>query len=165
MSLWFTSDDRKCLCLSLGADISLNTPHLSSSHHVQRSQLSQGNTCSLVHFCCSLQASALVTVGSMTSHRMMGGDLPEETGAECYRVLCQVDWAAGCWAGPTAPLLHHQDRSSSKHWLFVTVMVIVMWPYLPAFAFPSWPRIIFTTVTLANYYKILQDTAEKCILI
>ena len=141
MSLWFTTatDDRKCLCFSLdlGADISLNTPHLSSCHHVQRSQLSQGNTCSLVHFCCSLQASALVTVGSMTSHRMMGGDLPEETGAEtesqCYRVLCQVYWAA---AGPadwlTAPLLHHhQDRSSSKHWLFVTVMVIVMWPYLP----------------------------------
>ena len=147
MSLWFTTDDRKCLCFSLdlGADISLNTPHLSSSHHVQHSQLSQENTCSLVHFCCSLQASALVTVGSMTSHRMMGGDLPEETGAEtqCYRVLCQVYWAA---AGP-APLTDCTAATSSSGQVVFQTLIICHRHgdsdvALPAFAFPSWPGMI-----------------------
>ena len=51
------------------ADISLNTPHLSLKHqpHVQLSRKYLQSRPFL------LQASSLVTVGSMTSHRMRGG--------------------------------------------------------------------------------------------
>ena len=141
MTCHYDSPHRKCLCLSLEGR------HFTENHTLVTCPLitsclhSLMNTCSLVH-CSSLQeATGYWWFNDITSD---DGGWPDRRSRDPL-LPCFVSRLEGA-AGPAQLLLHHQDRSSSKHWLFGPVMVMVKSHYLP-----SLPGHNITMIILAKW--------------